>query len=1700
MFVFTLILFYLFSQIQLFSLSPSSKLGFSSGLESSFFKNKEADESLFSHLSLQDEGDQPVCSDTLSLVSSTPFYSQHPSFFHPSSVRLFSFRLKCFFIVTLFLLLLLSFYCQMLSFSLNFLFPLSSTLLAIRYLFSFFVVGDVFLGFSLLLFCYRLCHKESHRSCVLKLRKKMPFLILLSSLTFFLLRLFMVCSFGNGLNLCEKVFQLMIFIFLLFPLGMSIILLFRQVFYFFKKLKTKGKFFLFLRPVMRSRDVINKEECVSLLKDEIENDRNFYFRKSSALEMSDIPIDNHSLNISKKNFVFKTDTYDSVFEKVRRLKKMFVNTFKPSFFLLLPILMLGMTNFIKADYLIYLCFFQMFFFWCVLCFFIYMSFKNLEKGRVRSFYYSFCMTLFISGFYLLFQFYRVMLSPLPSMFFLIDYGNNLISVSLDPLIKMFHSSSFYYLFSLFTQKGTDIVLSSVDLFYMVFLFSNLILSSILFVFLCFLMILSFSFFKRRVIYSFRFLEDEMIERNKNSFLRMREDRRYGLQSENYLHIPFLFCLALLLNFLSSIKMGLLLGIFVFLPLSFLFFSFFCFSRSLFYPSWFDIYNSPRVNRRCCQYLFVSIINLSFTLVFFLLASNFGGDQGFFLLFLFLFTIVYIVSGFSFLLFLLLNRWIHYRLGSQERQEFELRAANNQIQQQTVSQENSKTTIQRGQLVRKREPVLTQKRDFEIQILKKPHLSDLEKRWLDINLDENSREAYHLLRRDLYYFFDGLFRIERDFPFMHQFIYQYSIIDFSQMKDHHRLEFRFLLPEDKREFFDKEWTHFSQGDFPFLVSFYLSLWRSSLRKKQEETLPLLFKYLMEQEQLTEEEIEERKACFYYIHPIFCLEDIFSAYQVILFFLEEQKKQSRCLNQKSQYDKDYQSVLLEKNRFNQMKDKDVWKAFHCMNGEGKVPSFQWIGQCMYDSLVSSLDKTLFLMHYYKWTYRAYMELPFLDKEGEESLHVVEKNRDLCEKVHSLYKTEFCRTVALKGNRLDHLMGGLLKFDDRLCQDDFLKMKAECDSFIPVIWSGSVDQVRQFLMRLSDRVNRCVIAIYTIPIDLYEIYHQYPDHIEDFDDAFLYILMEKRSQIVRGLSNLEGQTHDLRQIVYQLSNSSCQMVFHPSFFQRRPDILDLKKSTSYYLSKFCENFRVEQVFLEEILPLFWCFHKGVTTEGRQFRSMARMMGASFLDTACEDYMEGGFYFVDPLFLFEKMIEYFFISPDFNRSICSVDSYFKKKKLYQKKLHETFNQGQKLSSLSPQQFSEYFRGLSFDDKLKVLEKIDVDQICERFFPVYILKDSLNNFDDDLKEILSIYFQIHSTRAIQLLNVALLFYGEKIFYEIFNRDRVEKEVNSFFQKLFHLDYVSQLGDCLCLIRHSSIAQIIYPLIIQNYSLFSSQLVKKLKQSLFHKNNMDCLFLLDIDLVYELFSLFRVPTSTFVDFMKHVYTYRSSMFISFYQKLLPLYIKKEVSLFDMENCVIHMTNHFSFQNPSLFYFFICHSKENQVKEWIHYYQKRPDFVKKYRHQVIDSLKIQGYYQTLFDLYFDEGQKSDINDLIFNLFIKKEWRTLYQLSQMWMDNVEDCFFCFESLFLCFEFLHPHHLTSDFCVEFETYLNPLYDLYVFYEKNKHFSSCLEIVASYQIHLLSLQQSSLTHSSSFQKTDSLETYHNVDVFQSSFALRSA
>ena len=100
----------------------------------------------------------------------------------------------------------------------------------------------------------------------------------------------------------------------------------------------------------------------------------------------------------------------------------------------------------------------------------------------------------------------------------------------------------------------------------------------------------------------------------------------------------------------------------------------------------------------------------------------------------------------------------------------------------------------------------------------------------------------------------------------------------------------------------------------------------------------------------------------------------------------------------------------------------------------------------------------------------------------------------------------------------------------------------------------------------------------------------------------------------------------------------------------------------------------------------------------------------------------------------------------------------------------------------------------------------------------------------------------------------------------------------------------------------------------------------------------------------------------------------------------------------------------------------------------------------ESLKKLNYFDTLYECYNQTHNINAIKDLVFNLFIKKEWKKIESWLQKWLQNIPENTQKIHFITQCFEFIHPVNLSEEFCLEFETHQNPLFQFYYFWEEHK------------------------------------------------------
>ena len=103
--------------------------------------------------------------------------------------------------------------------------------------------------------------------------------------------------------------------------------------------------------------------------------------------------------------------------------------------------------------------------------------------------------------------------------------------------------------------------------------------------------------------------------------------------------------------------------------------------------------------------------------------------------------------------------------------------------------------------------------------------------------------------------------------------------------------------------------------------------------------------------------------------------------------------------------------------------------------------------------------------------------------------------------------------------------------------------------------------------------------------------------------------------------------------------------------------------------------------------------------------------------------------------------------------------------------------------------------------------------------------------------------------------------------------------------------------------------------------------------------------------------------------------------------------------------------------------------------------------------------------------TSLKELIFNLFIKKEWSKINEWLQVWLQDIYKHRKKILFLIECFKLIHPANLAEEFCQEFETEQNPLFSFYSFWESHKS-----QIKNISQLSSLYTQQNNRTQETSF------------------------
>ena len=328
---------------------------------------------------------------------------------------------------------------------------------------------------------------------------------------------------------------------------------------------------------------------------------------------------------------------------------------------------------------------------------------------------------------------------------------------------------------------------------------------------------------------------------------------------------------------------------------------------------------------------------------------------------------------------------------------------------------------------------------------------------------------------------------------------------------------------------------------------------------------------------------------------------------------------------------EKIKQEKEKWISKEDKSLWTAFKQIIHPNSLLNNQII--FLQNQIQHSLLSLIYLSSSYQFTPKAKSELPKTTGQRLEPTFPENKKG---------LTNSFCMFLSSQIEAHSPNQQIIKKLDDRLNEKSYARVCKQLESLIPTIKKGSQEQLLHLLKLLKKRIENCVIAINQIPIDIHEIYFQYPPEIKGLEQAFIHIVTQKRCSIAKEIGNKATgphNVHDLRAVIYKLNQ--LEGVEFPDYFLEKK-----AQEGTIPQQEICNSFQhlftVPRLFIEEVMPLFWEFHRGITGQGKQFvlslqHSLDPSQPSCFLDVNNEDFAtgEGTYRFVNPLFLFNEFKE---------------------------------------------------------------------------------------------------------------------------------------------------------------------------------------------------------------------------------------------------------------------------------------------------------------------------------------------------------------------------------------------------------------------------------------------------------------------------------
>lgn len=860
----------------------------------------------------------------------------------------------------------------------------------------------------------------------------------------------------------------------------------------------------------------------------------------------------------------------------------------------------------------------------------------------------------------------------------------------------------------------------------------------------------------------------------------------------------------------------------------------------------------------------------------------------------------------------------------------------------------------------------------------------------INIEEsliaqNLYESYLHLKYNLFTFFQHLKSVESNFPLIHQMIIEKQIITQQDFKYH-------LLSYEKKAplAFKQELQKWDETNMSSILNIYYTLWSSTSKVIQE----------------------------YILTRFPCLTQHLNSHPLNTKKIEKEEDINFLFNELIQTDSPDSLEQIEKEqlKWNQLQEHSLWWGFkQLVELDTQIP-WSPIGDFLHNQLQQAILKLLYVQISCGYSLsplsRRILPTPST-KPPLETLVSPNKRR---------LKTSFCQVLSSLIEKQSTYQSVIEALDNRLksCDPRDNSILKTLNEAIPDITSGSREQLYSFLGQLKIRVYNCHVALYQVPIDLHEVYFQYPNQIDNPKEAFAHILTQKRSAIANKIGNqLENpadKVHAMRCVVYKLhSNYGIQF---PQTYLSNASLHEGPHFSEIY-EKFSEDLTLPHLLIEEILPLFWQFHQGTTLNGKQFLDCLGLFAfdqdspsSYFIDVPLsedQDLLYNHCYrFANPFKLLQHLEEYQLIHPNQkNQRKIPPREGFQKKKVAREKINSIFysdppstNITGQLKSIHPQRFFDYFNTLNTSQKRTVLSKIDIQTLFDHFFPIH-------NYQKNkliLMEFESIYRSLSPIHHLNFIKTVFSYYDEDLTFKIWDKNTLQGYIKTTTEKAILNDL--HLPKVFPFTESKYMKEFIIPVFIENLPSLSQN--KKQQLNLIFNSPKAPFFMTHLS-PQELQSILQyIPISkkTFQDLMKNIYKLFPNTFIHFYNCFQELSHTHRLHADSNEEAITYFLT--TTTDEKILSFFIENSNEEQLLTWFSLYHT---FQGDLPSSIFNILRKKNYLKVLYEIYKNEMNCIEMQQTLIQAFINQDFQWIEELYTEWTLSPDIYQDFFKTLYTC-----------------------------------------------------------------------------------------